>query len=334
MIDTRDDVATLGGGVLVCLGNSRVSGMSAKPVRLSSQVLTLLGKKSTLSDIHLEFCLGIGEERKAMRTYDAPSQVGTVVALLAVLLIGMTPASAVVTSVTVDGSDAIFIAGRSDLLPIPPLDGNPSAFALVRHAFITPEAIVETPPPFIPVSGGDVIRVADPAEGGVSFFNGFGSPFFGPGGNGLSGSDLLSLDGISGYVGPEGPLAGVFLDDSIPSSTPAPATPDFSSSGLGIDFSSLSPVLGQVFYIGDGVTSGNDFQEFTSPAGATRLFLGIPDGFGFDGLPGAYDDNDGAYRVRVGVNEIPGAIPEPLTSTLGLLGLSAMVLSLWRRSCS
>ncbi len=269
-----------------------------------------------------------------MTTYGARSQVGTVVALLTVLLAGMTPASAVVTSVTIDGSDAIFIAGRADLLPIPPLDGNPNAFVLVRHAFITPEAIAETLPPFIPVSGGDVIRVADPAEGGVHFFNGLGPPFFGPGGNGVSGSDLLSLDGISGYIGPEGPLAGVFLDDSIPSSGPAPATLDFSPAGLGVDSPSLSPVLGQVFYIGDGVTSGNDFQEFIAPAGATRLFLGIPDGFGFDGPPGAYDDNDGVYQVRVGVNEIPSVIPEPLTSTFGLMGLSALVLSLRRRSNS
>lgn len=32
------------------------------------------------------------------------------------------PAGAVVVDVTIDGSDAIFIAGRTDLLPIPPLD--------------------------------------------------------------------------------------------------------------------------------------------------------------------------------------------------------------------
>ena len=274
--------------------------------------------------------VGVGKGRGAMATCGARLQVGMVVALLAVLLAGRTPVAAVVTSVTVDGSDAIFIAGRSDLSSIPPLDGNPNAFILVRHAFITPEAIVETPPPFIPVSGGDVIRVADPAEGGVNFFNGFGSPFFGPGGNGVGGSNLFSLGGISGYIGPEGPLAGVFLDDSIPNSGPAPATLDFSPSGLGLDFPSLSPVLGQVFYIGDGVTGGNDFQEFTSPSNATRLFLGIPDGFNFDGPPGAYDDNDGAYQVRVGVNEMPGVIPEPLTSTLGLMGIGALAWSLRR----
>jgi hypothetical protein len=71
------------------------------------------------------------------------------------------------------------------------------------------------------------------------------------------------------------------------------------------------------------VTSANVFQTFIAPAGATRLFLGIPDGFGFGGAPGAYDDNDGSYRVIIGVNEIP-AIPEPETNALLLAGLGLL----------
>jgi len=39
-------------------------------------------------------------------------------------------------------------------------------------------------------------------------------------GNGVSGSSLTALDGISGYIGPQGPLTGVFLDNLIPSSGP------------------------------------------------------------------------------------------------------------------
>lgn len=231
-------------------------------------------------------------------------------------------ASAASISVSVRGSDAIFLAGRTDLT-IPPANEawtGPGDF-LARHPGPTPEEIRETLPPVILVTGGDVIRVADPAVGGVSFFNGFGAPLFGPGGNGPAGSSLTSLGGISGYIGPQGPLTGVFLTDAIPDgSTPAPATLDFRPTGLGIEFASLSPLLGQVFYIGDGVTSGGDFQEFIAPAGATRLFLGIPDGFGFGGVPGAYDDNDGSYRVTIGVNQIP--VPEP--DALALLAIAAI----------
>ena len=112
----------------------------------------------------------------------------------------------------------------------------------------------------------------------------------------------------------------MFLSDAIPSGGPAPVTLDFSTGGLGIDFASLSPELGQVFYIGDGM-AGGDFQQFIAPTGATRLALGIPDGFGFVGHPGAYDDNDGAYRVRIGINTIPDVVPAPGAALLGSLGL-------------
>lgn len=232
-------------------------------------------------------------------------------------------ASAAVIEMRIDGVDAIFLAGRTDIV-VPP--ANQPWDVLIRHGGNTPEELagggLEEHPDFISVSGGDVIRVADPAVGGVNFFNGFGAPIYGPGGNGADGSTLNSLGGISGYMGPEGPLVGVFLDDSVPASG-APAPLNFTASGLGTDFPTLSPLLKQIFYIGDGVTSGGEFQTFIAPAGATRLFLGIPDGFSFDGPPGAYDDNDGFYLVRIGVNQVP-TIPEPGSLALVALGFAGL----------
>lgn len=241
---------------------------------------------------------------------------------VAALVLGATICNAATFDVVIDGPDAIFLAGRTDVvIPAANLPWNTGTF-LLRHGGPTPEEALEQLPSFIAVMAGDTIRVLNPALGGVNFFNGFGPPFFGPSGNGAAGSNLTPLGGISGYLGPQGPLTGVFLDDSVPSGGPAPTTLDFTPGGLGLDFASLSPQLRQVFYIGDGVTSGGDFHTFIAPAGATRLFLGIPDGFGFGGAPGAYDDNDGSYRVRIGVNEVP-TVPEPSTVAMMVAGLAA-----------
>ena len=77
---------------------------------------------------------------------------------------------AVVHSVTVDGGDAIFIAGRTDLV-IPPAASpwtGPGDY-LIRHGGATPEEIQETLPPSIPVAAGDVIRVLEGPISPVEF---------------------------------------------------------------------------------------------------------------------------------------------------------------------
>lgn len=240
-------------------------------------------------------------------------------------------AQATVIELTLKGSDAIWLAGRTDLTI--PDASEPWPGGMLRHDGPTPEEIKETLPPGFAVSGGDVIKVQDPASGGISFFNGFGGTIYGPEGNGVPGSSSISsFGGISGYLGTQGALVGVFLTNDIPVAG-APATLDFTASGLGVDFLSLSPAIGQVFFIGNGVTTGNVFQSFIAPTTATRLFLGITDGFNFNGVPGAFDDNDGSYRIRLGINEDPRnpttGVPEP--TTLAMLGIGVLLLGVQRR---
>lgn len=82
--------------------------------------------------------------------------------------------------------------------------------------------------------------------------------------------------GMSDLYAPINAIVGVFLDDSRPDSTSPPPTLNFSSSASR-DFSTLSPQLKQVFFIGDGTTSTGNIQQFIIPQGATRLYVGQMD---------------------------------------------------------
>jgi hypothetical protein len=101
---------------------------------------------------------------------------------------------------------------------------------------------------------------------------------------------------VSGIRSPDrvGYLVGVFLPDRINVASP-PETLDFNGD---YNFLQLSPRLAQLFFIGDGRATRR-LQRFEIPAGATRLYLGIADAFGFRGPPGNYDDNTGAFDVTV-----------------------------------
>ncbi|MBX7211632.1 MAG: choice-of-anchor D domain-containing protein [Verrucomicrobiaceae bacterium] len=159
-------------------------------------------------------------------------------------------------------------------------------------------------PPSIDVTGLDGSKVTFPQIVGVI---NSAADVHGPDGAHTAGRscDLTSVGGISGYLnGNNTPaLVGVFLGASQPAS--APARLDFSTGALGENFTTLTPALGQVFFIGDGLTSGGVAQQFFIPAGATRLFFGIPDGNNgtlYHGTPLGWGDNSGSVSLRAVVS--------------------------------
>jgi hypothetical protein len=117
-------------------------------------------------------------------------------------------------------------------------------------------------------------------------------PYYGPDGGPFlpSEGNHPAENGISGMKAPLCSLLGVFLDDTRPGSNAPPADLDFSLPATR-DYQLLSPALRQVFFIGDGRTSGGATQYVTVPFGATRLFLGVSD-------LGNYN-NRGSFSVEV-----------------------------------
>lgn len=117
------------------------------------------------------------------------------------------------------------------------------------------------------------------------------------GGSGLT--NLNSYNNISGYdASGNMSLVGVFLSVSNPNAD-APAEINYDL--LGQDEETYTPQLGQVFFIGDGLTgTGSGLtQQFFIPNNATHLYLGIADGAGFSGSPGYYSDNNGSYFAQL-----------------------------------
>jgi hypothetical protein len=90
-------------------------------------------------------------------------------------------------------------------------------------------------------------------------------------------SDLIEGEnGISNINAPIDSLIGIFMSDSAPVAGHAPTDLNFTTDAQR-NFTSLTPVLNQSFFIGDGRTDGGNPQQFVVPAGATRLFIGNMD---------------------------------------------------------
>lgn len=112
-------------------------------------------------------------------------------------------------------------------------------------------------------------------------------------------------NGISDLTAPINSLVGLFLTGDQPDGTAAPTALNFLPGGNvtgNVDYTTLSPALKQVFFIGDGKTAGNVVQKINAPFGATRLLLGTWDGF-------AWLNNVGSFDVTVNASTPATAIP-------------------------
>lgn len=143
-----------------------------------------------------------------------------------------------------------------------------------------------------------------------------GTPDYGP--DGETSGYCLSAGGATNF-GPTGPfsgyqttdfvgaMVGVFLTNTL--DTPAPATfrfyfADNAEGGIPTLFRTLTPAIGQVFFIGDGKTGTGTggVQVFNVPLTATRLFLGYIDNCMNSKVPGCFGDNVGSVQAVIRLN--------------------------------
>jgi hypothetical protein len=190
-----------------------------------------------------------------------------------------------------------------------------------------------------PVQGDETTALRDarrrqPTGGALRVSSGAGP------GNNPDGSGAFSMtnygDSLSAPMNVRvNALLGMFLSAASPTGASTPAQLDFAG---GLNFAALAPGLGQIFFIGDGLTSDSALggpagapQDFTVPSGATRLFLGSADGFGWFNNSGSFD-----VAVNVAGAITPNPLPAPGSLALALLALALLAIGLlgWRRASS
>ena len=185
--------------------------------------------------------------------------------------------------VAVDQGVTVMVDARADIFSSAMAKADPN------RGGVLPSAITL-------VAGGGFIMVGD-VKGKTGCTQ--DEPAAAPDGGTCAGgnTDLATADNASGVIDHKHSqfLVGLFLAKK-------PGKPgkvlDFTD---GENFPALAPVLGQTFFIGDGLTGNRtgEPQKFKIPKGAVTLYLGYADGSGFQGGPGSYGDNTGGVSATV-----------------------------------
>ncbi|MEL7239029.1 MAG: TadG family pilus assembly protein, partial [Planctomycetota bacterium] len=101
------------------------------------------------------------------------------------------------------------------------------------------------------------------------------------------------VNGFDTTYAPLNSLMAVFLTNDRPTDTGFVPGLDFSTEAAR-EAETIAPLNKQIFFVGDGLRNDTGkLQKFTVPEGATRLFLGVSDEYGF------WWDNFGNYRTTM-----------------------------------
>lgn len=212
---------------------------------------------------------------------------------------------------------AITVAATTDIW----LAGQPDG--TVATGNFGSDVAPDNSPVLISTTGGTTFTFA--ASGSTSVDGGC---FAGPDGGCYPDESSFGVgpaNGIGTYQGPSDALIGVFLDASTPSGTGGPASLDFTDPSV-VSLAGFTPLLNQIFFIGDGLTGPGDgsgsVQTFLAPTGATRLYLAVADSYG------SSTGNLGSLDVTY---DATGGVPEPAAWALMLAGFGLTGAALRRR---